>query len=894
MRELPIELTEALSSRYRFVRELGAGGMAVVYLAHDLKHDRDVAVKVLKPEVAAAIGVNRFLAEIRLTGNLKHPHILPLFDSGSAGSLLFYVMPFIEGESLGARLRREGRFPIGETIRILQQAADALSYAHNARVIHRDLKPDNILSSGHHIFLADFGIARLETTSTSAPTVTSTGAMAGTPAYMAPEQIAGTGIDHRCDIYALGALGYELLTGTPPFTGRAQDVIAAQLTRLPEPVTRLRPDTPPLLGAMVMRCLAKPPEQRWQRAEDLRAALEEIEKEGAHPPERERAPARRVFVAAAGILIALAAAGLWWFLRNTARPPAPSIGRVTHLTSEPGLELDPAIGPDGHTVAYVEGALGRQHVALRQLAGSQIVPLLDEHFGDVQRWPQWSPDGTHIVFQAGRRTWAGRVSLACGAIYEAPALGGNARLLTESGEASTARTPSYSPDGSKVIFADTGGLYAIGPAGAARRLLAEDDTNAPRWSPDGSMIAYVHGGLLFSLGEEMLGNSAASSLRVLMVSTGRSHPITTGEWLDTSPVWAPDGRTLLFVSNRAGSRDIYSLRLTPEGEPDGDPKRLTSGLNAHGISLSKDGRLLAYSAYAPSDTIWSLDIPAKGVAPLAQARQVTFANEKIEKLSVSRDGKWLGYDSDRNGLADIWKMPIAGGPPEQITRGPDNKWINDWSPDGGEIVFHSMHNGQRDLLVVSADGMRTETVAATPQEEQHAGWGPDGNSLVYDLTPNGGSLAQSAQAYIVTRASRGARWGTPRQLTKHGSADPKWSPDGRWIAFCAGRQLRVILPDGTGERVLVDPAPGQPEPSYPIWSPDSGFIFYKAYDRDRKSSIWSVPVTGGPSRLLVRFDDPSRRSQRREFATDGVRLYFTLAREESDIWTMELLNADRR
>ena len=169
MRELPIELTEALSSRYLFVRELGAGGMAIVYLAHDLKHDRDVAVKVLKPEVAAAIGVNRFLAEIRLTGNLKHPHILPLFDSGSAGSLLFYVMPFIEGESLGARLGRDGRLPIGEVIPILRQVADALAYAHAAHVIHRDLKPDNILLSGRHVFLADFGIARLETTSTSAP-----------------------------------------------------------------------------------------------------------------------------------------------------------------------------------------------------------------------------------------------------------------------------------------------------------------------------------------------------------------------------------------------------------------------------------------------------------------------------------------------------------------------------------------------------------------------------------------------------------------------------------------------------------------------------------------------------------------------------------------------------
>lgn len=887
MRELPTELTEALSSRYRFVRELGAGGMAIVYLAHDLRHDRDVAVKVLKPEVATAIGVNRFLAEIRLTGNLKHPHILPLFDSGSAGSLLFYVTPFIEEGSLGARLGREGRFPIAEVIHILRQVADALAYAHAARVIHRDLKPDNILLSGRHVFLADFGIARLETTGTSAPTITSAGVMAGTPAYMAPEQIVGAGIDQRCDIYALGVLGYELFTGTPPFTGSKQNLVAAQLTRLPEPVTRLRQDIPSSLAALVMRCLEKQPEQRWQRAEDLQAALEEIEKEGVRTPARKRAPS--VLFVTAGIFIALAAAGLWWFLRNPARPPVRSVGRITHVTSEPGLELDPAIGPDGHTMVYVEGPHGRQRVVLRQLAGSQIVPLLDEHFGDAQRWPQWSPDGTHVVFQAGRKTWVGRVSIACGAIYEVPALGGSPRRLTEAREDSTARAPSYSADGTQVVYADTDGLYAIRSSGTARRLIAETATNSPRWSPDGSMIAYVHGALLFSFGEEMLGNTETSSLHVLMTSTGRSRQITTGEWLDTDPVWLPQGRTLLFVSNRGGSRDIYSLRLTPAGEPDREPLRLTSGLNAHGISVSKDGRLLAYSAYAPNDTIWSLEIPANGVASVAQARQLTFANEKIEKLSVSPDGKWLGYDSDRNGPADIWKMPIAGGAPEQITRGPNNKWINGWSPDGREIVFHSMRGGQRDLFVVSADGRLTETVAATPREEQHAGWSPDGNSIVYDVTSLGGSLERS-EAYIVTRAGRGSPWGIPRQLTKHGSSDPKWSPDGRLIAFCAGGQLRVIFPDGTGERVLVESAPNRPEPAYPVWSNDSRSIFYKAYDRDRKSTIWSVPVTGSPPRLLVRFDDPSRRSLRREFATDGVRLYFTVGREESDIWTMELLN----
>ena len=888
MSELPADLTDALSSRYQFVRELGSGGMATVYLAHDLRHERDVAVKVLKPEVGAAIGVHRFLAEIRLTGNLKHPHILPLFDSGSAGSLLFYVMPFIDGESLGTRLRQHGRLKVAEVIHILQQVADALACAHQALVIHRDLKPDNILISGRHVFLADFGIARLDLAATSVPTLTATGAIAGTPGYMAPEQIVGDEIDYRCDIYAFGVLGYELLTGMRPFQGSRQDVFAAQLTRSPEPVTRLRPDTPPQLAALVMRSLERRAADRWQRAEDVRAALEDMEKQGVSDPAFQKPSRRLLLFVVGGIALAIASFGMSRILGKGSASPALSVGQVRHFTSEPGLELDPAIGPDGRTIAYVAGFPGKQRVVLRQLTGSQIVPLVDESFGEIQRWPQWSPDGTHIVFQAGRRTnGPGQVSVAGGEIDEAPALGGTARRLIQLGQESTARTPSYSLDGRQVVYADTDGLYVIDASAGARRLLADPGAHSPRWSPDGAMIAYVHGGVIFSLGEEMLGNTETSSLRVWIAKTGQVRQITTGDWLNTNPVWLPQGRTLLFVSNRGGSPDIYSIRLTAGGDPDGEAQRLTSGANALGLSVSPDGRLLAYSAFSPNNTIWSIDIPAKGVASVAQARQVTLANERIEKLTVSPDGKWLAYDSDRNGLADVWKAPIAGGAPQQITQGPNPKFVNDWSPDGQEISYHSIRGGQRDLFVVSADGTHTEAVTATPgQEEQHSGWGPDGNSLVFDALPAGSM--QAAEAYIVTRARRGAPWGTPRRLTTHRSADPKWSPDGRLIAFCSGGELRVIAPDGTGERVVVSSMPDGSTPSYPVWSKDSRSIYYKAYDRDRNSTIWSVPVTGGPARLLVRFDDPSRRSLRREFATDGIRLYFTVARYESDIWTMEI------
>jgi eukaryotic-like serine/threonine-protein kinase len=233
-------LAAALADRYRIERELGAGGMATVYLAHDLKHDRKVAVKVLRPELAAVIGAERFLSEIKTTANLQHPHILPLFDSGAADSFLFYVMPFIEGESLRDRLNREKQLPITDAVRIATEVASALDYAHRHNVIHRDIKPENVLLHDGQALVADFGIA-LAASKAGGSRMTETGLSLGTPHYMSPEQAMGQReITPRSDVYALGAMTYEMLLGEPPFTGpTAQSIVAKVMTEKP---ARLIPD----------------------------------------------------------------------------------------------------------------------------------------------------------------------------------------------------------------------------------------------------------------------------------------------------------------------------------------------------------------------------------------------------------------------------------------------------------------------------------------------------------------------------------------------------------------------------------------------------------------------------------------------------------------------------
>jgi serine/threonine protein kinase/tetratricopeptide (TPR) repeat protein len=269
--DLQTRLQAALGSGYDVEKELGGGGMSRVFLAEETRLGRKVVVKVLPPEMAAGVNADRFEREIQLAARLQHPHIVPLLTAGAAGDLLFYIMPYIEGESLRAKLAREHELPVGEAIRILKEVLDALHYAHSHRVVHRDIKPDNVLITGRHAVVTDFGVAKAVSESSEDETLTSPGVALGTPAYMAPEQAAAEAyIDHRADIYAVGALAYELLTGRPPFTGHnAQAVLAAHLTQCPEPVTAHRSAVPTALNALILRCLEKKPADRWQRADDL-------------------------------------------------------------------------------------------------------------------------------------------------------------------------------------------------------------------------------------------------------------------------------------------------------------------------------------------------------------------------------------------------------------------------------------------------------------------------------------------------------------------------------------------------------------------------------------------------------------------------------------------------
>ncbi len=316
-------LKAALADRYRLERKLGSGGMATVYLAEDLRHGRRVAIKVLEPGLAAALGVERFLREIEIAAKLTHPHILPLHDSGEADGFLYYVMPYVDGESLRQRLSREKQPPLPDVTRILKEVVDALAYAHGQGVVHRDIKPDNVMLSGRHALVADFGIAKAVSEVTGEHRLTSLGVAIGTPQYMAPEQAAGDeDIDHRADLYSVGVVAYEMLAGHPLFSGTSvQQLLRAQIEEVPEPVGPLRPEIPAGLANAVMRCLAKRREDRWQSAGELLAELEAVTTPSggstavapAQGPGRRR---RHAFFAGAGLVLLACVALLAFLLAN--------------------------------------------------------------------------------------------------------------------------------------------------------------------------------------------------------------------------------------------------------------------------------------------------------------------------------------------------------------------------------------------------------------------------------------------------------------------------------------------------------------------------------------------------------------------------------------------------
>jgi eukaryotic-like serine/threonine-protein kinase len=870
-------IAAALSERYSLERELGQGGMAIVYLARDLRHGRLVALKVLRPELAAIIGAERFLAEIKTTAHLQHPHILPLFDSGVADSFLYYVMPFIEGESLRERLQRERQLPISDAMRIATEVAGALNYAHRHGIIHRDIKPENILLHDQSALVADFGIARAVSRA-GGSRMTETGMSVGTPHYMSPEQAMGEReITARSDVYALGAVMYEMLTGEPPFTGAtAQAIVARVLTEDPRPLVPQRHTISRRVEAAVLTALEKLPADRFASTTEFATALTDGDAtalSAAPRTERETRTRGRRIAATVALLLVVALGSFFLGTRVTRRPAAPlQLGQSLQVTSDQGLEVHPAISPDGRSVAYAAGSSAGTRIYIRQVAGGRVTPLTEDT-SFSQASPRWSPDGTRILF------------LSQGAVFSAPASGGAARQVVPADPGSAITSAAWGPDGQAIAYVVADTLFLQETTGTTRRVARISEPSSCTWSPDGTLIACASGNARYLILGDEFGNLSPNRIVVCRVRDGAISTVTDSISLNVSPVWSPDGRWLYYVSNRLGPRDLYALRISSNGQASGRPVRLSTGLGAQSISISADGARIAYALYSQKANIWSLPVPSRPPVSASAATPVTTGSQLIEAVQVSRDGRWLYYDSDRSGNSDLYRQPLAGGEVERLSTDPADDFSPTPSPDGREVAFHSWRGGSRDVYVLPLDGRPLQRVTSSPAQEFIPGWSPDGSALAFQSGYSRGSI------WVVRRQGRDG-WGKPIQRAAPGVV-PSWSPDGKLIAYVVGSledggSVAVVPADSGTSRLVFDASrPGSPPAETPDWSPDGRTLYFKSHDARSNASFWSIPLTGGTPRLLVRFDDPERPSYRGEWALRGNRFYFLIQDRQSDVWVMD-------
>ncbi len=792
MEEVTDRLNAALDGRYRIERHLGAGGMATVYLAQDLKHDRKVAVKVLKPELAAVLGAERFVVEIKTTASLQHPHILPLFDSGSADGFLYYVMPFIEGETLRDKLDRETQLGVEDAVRITREVADALDYAHRRGVIHRDIKPENVLLHDGRPMVADFGIA-LAVSAAAGGRMTETGLSLGTPHYMSPEQAtADKEITARSDIYSLASVLYEMLTGNPPHTGAsAQQIIMRIITDAPRPVTELRRSVPANVAAAVSRALEKLPADRFASAKEFAEALHTTGFTHAGSTslatvsvDRRRSWATAAAWATAGVMAVVAAAG--WMRR----PPDAQPIRLDIDVGDLVVALrDIVLSPDGSMIAIAATRGGEQAIWVRRLHGDGEFQKVPGTEGGI--YPSFSPDNQWIVFR--RR--------AARTVVKVRVMGGNAVTLLDAGS-----IDPYSPHWgteSDIVFSAPQGNFRLSASGGTPELLNQVQGRTPYLLPDGSGVLFSRSGVL-----SFYEFSSDSAWEVGAIGL---HPVLV------------ESRYLVYVSERGS---LVASRFDPAsrrtiGEPLQLAEQAASTSNARAFSISRNGSLVLVGG-----------LPTSGLGESGTRLLLGTIGGSLDTLRLppgrrveprfSPDGRKLAYRLDatgRLGDGDLYTFDLVDNSNTQLTFGGNNT-DPIWSPDGKRLLFSRKSDSTNgDLYVKPADSSAPEQLLLLlPYNQWPTDWPSEDQIALATDTPDGHDL-------LLWSPGRGGE-PTPYLTTPWAEREMSVSPDGKLAAFTSNeagaREVWIRdFPMPRGKWRASRGASGAPR-----WSSDGRYLFY--------------------------------------------------------------------
>jgi eukaryotic-like serine/threonine-protein kinase len=811
-------LAPALSDRYRIERELGAGGMATVYLADDLRHGRKVAIKLLHAELSALLGPERFLTEIKTTAGLQHPHILPLFDSGAADNLLYYVMPYVEGETLRQRLLRERQLPVADAVRIASEAADALEYAHQHGIVHRDIKPENILlgypsrdrgaTGGGHALVADFGIA-LAVAQAGGSRLTQTGLSLGTPQYMAPEQATGEKhVDARADVYALGAVTYEMLAGEPPFTGpTAQAIVAKVITERPRPLRELRDTVPPHVAAAVHSALEKLPADRPAGAAAFARALADESARTVALPSVHHATARGRLMWGAAALVIIAAAAIAGYAmgRRSGQATAPALppSRLALLASTlsgtgiAGLHRQIALTPDGEAVTFVvEDRQGSNSLVTQRLDAAQPAAVAGSGgLMDVQ----YSPDGRWMM------AWGSPLQVFSSRerAFRLPAGGGTPTQLPVGVDP---RFGAWSADGNFWFnLASAGAIQRLGPDGQVTPIFPERTVGY-------RMQQVIDPGPWAIVVRAPLGNVAGP---ILALSLGNGEVTTI---LDGAVVEARYTAGYLVYAQSDGV-----LMAAPF-----DPKtRRTTGTPvqiATGVSLTGSG--VAQFAVAANGTVAYIPEDPRSLVFADRAgsfRLVTPEGHNYHAPEFSPDGRRLSVDFTGSDGRDVWILSLSQGTLSRATFDRDGH-DGTWSPDGQYLTYTTMKTGTFGLFRVRVGSAEpAESLFASPVPGYTGRWLRDGSALLTtgsDLKPNSGT-----DIVLIKNGGHGPV--EPVIVNQFQTHYPMPSPDGKWFAFVSNQsgeqEVFVRSLDPRGEEVQVSQGGG----NEPVWSPDGRELYYR-------------------------------------------------------------------
>jgi len=838
MSEITQRLSTAIADRYRIERHLGQGGMATVYLAEDVRHKRKVALKVLRPELAAVIGAERFLQEITVTANLQHPNILALYDSGEADTFLFYVMPFVEGDTLRDKLDREKQLPLDEAVEITKSVAAALDYAHRQNVIHRDIKPENILIHDGQALVADFGIA-LAVSEAGGSRLTETGLSLGTPHYMSPEQAMGDReLDARSDVYSLGAMLYEMLAGEPPYTGNtAQAIVARVITEDPRSLTLQRRTVPQHVAAAVHKSLSKLPADRFATAAQFAEALGNpafaVPTTAVLPSAGGALPVWRRFVWPGVALVAVAAALFGWF--RPGAQPVPVMRQRIVLGSVGGAPFSvlggTAIAPDGSAIVFIDsGATGPQ-LWIKERDQRDPAPLAGAD--GATAGVDFSPDGEWIAYASG------------GQLKKIPRRGGAPVMLSDS----AGGRPAWLDDGT-IVYADqvaTRLFRVSSDGGVPERLLAAQDVGRGI----GQLIPLPNARALLFTG--LRPTLTDSDLMLLDLQTGEISTLVAGAgW----GAYSQTGHLLYALRNGglwAAPFDLDGFQVG-QAVPLEDGIRTTLGLAE--ATLGRDGTLLYVRGQGAANLARLEWVDRRGSATAVDPDFALRGANITGGIRLSPDGNRVvtNYQSEGGEAqflgGDVYVKRLPTGPAARITfEGVSNRRPS-WSPDGTNLLFVSNRGDAGDnVWIKRADGGGTATLLLDrPRHVFEAEWSPDGRWLVYRTDDDQGG---EGRGDILAIRTDGDTTPVPLVASPAEETGPAVSWDSRWLAYASdetGRKEIYVRPFPNTEdgKWLVSTAGG----SEAAWARSGRELFYR--DAAGNMVVTTVAVSGGSFEVLER------------------------------------------